>query len=163
MGVAGTSPGAHEAVSLHAAQQVAAQQAQHGLVGPLPALPALPHAQGPVQLLPAHSCQRTGCGVEHLDEHEVIMPAGHVYIRSVRMCTQHKISLAPTCAILLPATMRCCLLACLLASHTISVLLAKEHVQGPSNVRDRSSGEYQLLAPRMLASAAVRGPAELQL
>ena len=48
-------------------QQVAAQQAQHGLVGPLPALLAPAHAQGPEQLLMAHlrgqrgpACKRSG-------------------------------------------------------------------------------------------------------
>ena len=119
MGVAGTSPGAHEAVGLHAAQQMAAQQAQHGLVGPLPTLPALPHAQGPVQLLAAHtSCQRSGdYGAWRLDRHAVIMPAGHILISISFVRTSHLISLAPP--------VQCCCLpqsdaACLQTRHQLS-------------------------------------------
>ena len=56
MGVAGTPRGVGDAASVQAAQEVAAQQAQHGVVGLLPALAALPGAEGPVQLLPTARC-----------------------------------------------------------------------------------------------------------
>ena len=59
MGVAGSPGGVGDAASVQAAQQVAAQQAQHGVVGLLRALAALPGAEGPVQLLPT-ACMHQG-------------------------------------------------------------------------------------------------------